>query len=231
MKIHRFYRPEYTNIPEFKLKDNELIHQLLKVLRIKDGDQIALFNGLDNYDYITKLKIISNKEVCFTLLHTIKKIEPVKRLANLYFAIPKQGVEVVLRSSTEVGVTNFYPIITERTEKKDLNTERMTKIIIEACEQSGRNTIPFLNKVTNISNLNPLPENSVVYDTSVTQNENFTRNSPSPVNIFIGPEGGFTSEEIENFAHGGANIKKLPTYTLKTVTAAPVCLFDSMNGY
>ncbi len=247
MKIHRFYIKDYVAKEKFKLIDKELAHQLTKVLRIKSGEQVIIFNGIENYDYLCKVSEISNKEICFTLIEKLEKSSEVKRVVNLYFAIPKSGVEDILRACSEIGADSFYPIITERTEKKDLNHERLVKIIVEASEQCGRNIIPIINYTQKLNDVSPFPKNSIAYHTKNTDP------SPTPphgrelgpltsspsigegaqraegvVSIFIGPEGGFTDSEIDYMAKCGAEIRNLNTYTLRTVTAAPVCLFDAM---
>lgn len=238
MKIHRFYIGEYKGQENYSLDSKDLVNQIYKVLKMKVGESVILFNGTNNIDYVCEILSVANKKIDIIQKSCETKDNTINKNIDLYLAIPKSGIEDILRACTELGVSNIYPVISERTEKKELNIERLNKIIIEACEQSGRNTIPGIYAPVKLKDVNTSTfENSVVYHTSVPQSyakasdcKPVTQDLKNIENIFAGPEGGFTESEIKYLADRGARIKKLSTYTLRTVTAAPICLFDAMQG-
>ncbi|OHA24952.1 MAG: hypothetical protein A3C79_03140 [Candidatus Taylorbacteria bacterium RIFCSPHIGHO2_02_FULL_45_28] len=130
-----------------------------------------------------------------------------------------------MEKATELGVTKIIPIMAERSEKKNLNEERLKKIAVEASEQSGRGTVPEIEVIISLEEaVQRLPRGS----TSVAFH---TEGKPLPLPIrggtsvlFIGPEGGWSPKEIEMF-----HANKIPIFTfgkqvLRSETAVVVTL-------
>ena len=135
----------------------------------------------------------------------LKKIkESSSKISNIELAIclvKKNPMEIILQKATELGVSKIIPIISERTEVKDLNYERAKKIIIEATEQSNQLNPPEIQKTINLKDfLKDLKDNSVLLFADINskdkiQSKNFKNDKL--LKVLIGPEGDFTSNERE----------------------------------
>ncbi|HCW32901.1 MAG: 16S rRNA methyltransferase [Candidatus Peregrinibacteria bacterium GW2011_GWE2_39_6] len=211
--LHRFFvSPSSINNKKATIINHDQIHQITHVLRMKPGDTLILLNG-DQKEYLTSLKNISKKEITG---HIIKKQnnkgEP-PIIIRLFQAIPKQltKFEQTLRQGTEIGISEFYPLLTEHGEAQELHKrERMMNILKEAAEQSERGKIPILGPIIIFKKLleNSFPAeinadlNLLAYE---RENKTFLKNilahldlaKVKTINIFIGPEGGFSPTEIE----------------------------------
>ncbi len=237
MKISRYFINQNLSVGKLVIKDKDLIHRLFVVLKYKTGEHIKLFNGQDSCDYLSTLLIISKKE-CF--LEITEKINndgnAVSKKINVYVAVVKSDFDEMLREMVEIGANEITPIISERVERKELNYERLNRIILEACEQSGRSDVPKLNGIANLFDFKDFSSENVYYHTEeVSQNKDVTqkisRREEEYTNIFIGPEGGWTEGEIKWFCDNGFSIRTLKTNILRAKTAAVVCLYDIINLY
>ena len=131
----------------------------------------------------------------------------------------------MIQKSTELGVTKFIPLITERTIVRNVNNERIKKIIIEASEQSNRIVIPDLEKTISLDKFlkNNNNINIILGDINSKEKQiNLKKiNTKHPICIMIGPEGDFTEEEREKILKSG-NIQnlKINKNILRSETAA-----------
>lgn len=212
---------------QVNITDIKLLHQFNRVLKFKQGEKIVLFDG---EGLSVKCEILElQKRACLlkVLERKIKKRDE-NRLINLFFGVPRKNkFELIIEKGTEVGVTNFKPLITDRTEKLNLNTDRAEKILIEATEQSENSILPLIDEVQPcqdvIQNLNP--KNTFVFH---TEGEGLHTNDFkffTEVNLLIGPEGGWSPEEVQTFKEKGFHIYKIGDTVLKTETACIVIPF------
>ena len=105
----------------------------------------------------------------------------------------------MIQKATEIGVTRFIPILTERTIVRKLNEKRVNKIIVEASEQSNRLKIPYLDKITKLDNFLKSNQNiNIVFGDLNTDNKKIDLKIKDPLCILIGPEGDFSIKEREN---------------------------------
>ncbi|MFM2357586.1 MAG: hypothetical protein RJA61_323, partial [Candidatus Parcubacteria bacterium] len=128
----------------------------------------------------------------------------------------------ILEKCTELGVTHFVPIISERSEKKNLNYERAQKIIKEASEQSGRGTLPELGETCVLQDVfEKYPMDFIAFDFSGTKLENNKfQITNSKIGILIGPEGGWTERELQVFKDKHIPLFTLGNQVLRAETAA-----------
>ncbi len=128
----------------------------------------------------------------------------------------------MLEKGTELGVSYFHPIISERSEKKNINFERARKIVREASEQSGRGSLPSISDLANFEDsLNNDFSSIAFHPTGDKFNKNdFEREKA--IGIFIGPEGGWSNKELELFTEKGVKILSFGQQILKAETAAIV---------
>ena len=130
---------------------------------------------------------------------------------------------------TELGVTDIIPVIAEHSEKKGLNIERLNKIVVEASEQSGRGNVPTIHPIIslneaieslNSSNKENADTIKIAFHTDVAQLSSIDADSNKSLAIFIGPEGGWSPEEIMLFHDNNFQIKCLGRQVLRAETAA-----------
>ncbi len=161
-------------------------------------------------------------------IETIKKEDTAQKSVTLFCAVlKKENFELVVQKATECGVDKIIPIITARTVKTGLNMERLQKIAKEASEQSGRNTIPEISEPVSFEeSLEITIENelNIIFDAS---GENFKKLSLQykKIGIFIGPEGGWTPEEIKKAKQNNFSIISLGLNVLRGETAAIISTF------
>lgn len=232
MRLHRFYiEKRIGNEGEISLTDHELIHQMLNVFRFQAGQQIILFDG-SGAEYLSEIILISKKEISFKILSVeIKKVSNKK--VSLYLSlIKKNNFEWACEKCTEIGVSEIHPIISERSEKKDLNLERLNKIVKEASEQSGRVILPQIFSIKNldqaVSQVVKEGMVGVVFCPTAPSSECHPALSKAGIGrsnkvaAFIGPEGGWSEKEIELFKKNNFEILSLGQNILRAETAAIV---------
>ncbi len=152
MKLHRFIGEFDLSKKEIEIIDSKIIKQVRNVLRLKKDEKIILSDGQGQEVEVVLDSFSTNK-----ITGTVHKIRPTiaggsgeAKKVNLYLAIlKKENFELAVQKAVECGVSSITPIITERTIKTGLNIPRLEKIILEASEQSGRNTVPILFPILN----------------------------------------------------------------------------------
>lgn len=225
-KIHWFTdktTPKNLKVGDsFEIIDKELVRQIYKILKLQKDEHIVIKNQDLGYEAV--LRDISSKKVTISIL--CKKESNVLKKFALIICIPKKDkFELILEKCTEIGVTDFYPVVSDRTIKININTERASKIIQEASEQAQRLDTPILHTISKLDDvLNEL--RPIVFDVEGVPMPHHSLEGRNPIldiqNILIGPEGGFSERELQLFKEKNLNIYKLGDTVLKTETAAIV---------
>ena len=105
----------------------------------------------------------------------------------------------MIQKATEIGITRFIPILTERTVVRKLNEKRINKIIIEASEQSNRLKVPSLDKLTKLDTFLKSNQNTnIIFGDLNTDNKKIDLKNRDPLCVLIGPEGDFSIKERKN---------------------------------
>ena len=199
-------------------------HYLAKVMRAKVGESFSLFNQSGEWE--AKINEILKGIVEFTVLKKLREKDNEKNIWLAFAPIKSNFFNFMIQKATELGVTKFVPIITDRTIVRKINYERIEKIIIEASEQSNRIKVP---KVEKTQNLNLFLKNNnnkinIIFGDLNTENQNLDpkiKKENKPICIIIGPEGDFTESEraqILNFKD--VQSLKINNNILRTETAA-----------
>ncbi|MDG1655195.1 MAG: 16S rRNA (uracil(1498)-N(3))-methyltransferase [Luminiphilus sp.] len=203
---------------------------MARVLRVSVGTQVSVFNG-DGHDYSGHVDAVSKQRVTVNIT-SVKRLHTESTLHTcLALAVSKgDRFDWAIKKATELGVTSIVPILSQRVDVR-LSPERWLKkrahwqqVVISACEQSGRAVIPEV--------VSPAPLDSWVagveadckylLDPSVDSEE--TSTTPESVVVLIGPEGGFTSEELRLASQFGFCALRLGPRVLRTETAPLVAL-------
>jgi 16S rRNA (uracil1498-N3)-methyltransferase len=232
MTKHRFFiEPEVIKGGKFRLEKDQA-QQIRKVLRLKENDQITLVDG-SGIEYIGLLNVVANEFASGTIEGTIVSENEPKAKIILYQALaPREKIETVLQKGTEIGISEFVLVETQRSllKTKDVKDDRLSrwrKIIKEAAEQSERGKLPTLNYVLKfkeaIDSALQFGEVYLAFEREATSVKEVLANlKAETVSIFIGPEGGFTSEEIDYAKEKGVKIVSLGKRILRTETAGLV---------
>ena len=221
MRTHRFFiEQEILDSGEVKVADKDLIHQWQKVFRLKTGDRVILFDGT-GFDYVSEFVSLDRNNIVLKIVEKKKNENIPKKEIHLFQSIIKKDkFEWVLEKGTELGVSYFHPIVSERSEKKNINFERAEKIIKEASEQSGRGDFP---KISELTDFEGALNNNFVSIAFHPTGDKFDKNDfekEKILGIFIGPEGGWSDKELEFFKEKGIKILSLGSQVLRAETAA-----------
>ena len=199
-------------------------HYLAKVMRVKVGESFSLFNQSGEWE--AKINEILKGIVEFTVLKKLREKDNEKNIWLAFTPIKSNFFNFMIQKATELGVTKFVPIITDRTIVRKINYERIEKIIIEASEQSNRIKLP---KVEKTQNLNLFLKNNnnkinIIFGDLNTENQNLDpkiKKEDKPICIIIGPEGDFTESEREKILNfKSVQSLKINNNILRTETAA-----------
>lgn len=227
MKIHRFYVGERwgRDVQHFGdqrcwVQDKELTHQWQKVLRFRVGEELALFD--DSSEILYKISEIKPDEIALIKVTELEPKRSNKHVLLAWSLLKKDKNDWVLQKATEIGVTHFAPIITDRSEKTGFNVERATKIAIEASEQCGRIDIPIVDEVRDLKSLVSTFKDAYVLYACDERAEIGAFKNIDKTGIIIGPEGGWTEVELQYLQDSGINPMVLGNLTLRAETAAVV---------
>lgn len=173
---------------------------------------------------------IHKNEVRVKILEKRKNLAEPQQKVILYQALPKKRelFEWVLQKCTEIGVSEFVPLITKRTERENPGApERLERILKEAAEQSERGKIPLLQPAQTLSKIMEAKLAAGTHFLFHSRGTNpslatFLKNTrlQEPAHLYIGPEGGFTEEEAKQAEKAGATLLALGPRILRTETAA-----------
>lgn len=224
MRLHRFFIA--SNISKGKINSfssASLVHQLSHVFRLHAGDKVVFFDGT-GFDQECEIVSLEKSNVMFRVLETsaVKPLSETKVVLAVSL-IKKDNLEWVIQKGTELGVSEFIPLISERSEKKGFNIERATKIMIEALEQSGRSDVAKIAEPVALVDFLKSEKRPM---TAFHVSGNVFKRESMPVGgeqvLCIGPEGGWSDKEVALFAESGATLVRLNSPILRAETAAIV---------
>lgn len=192
--------------------DKEIVHYLRRVMR--RGDCLVFNNGVE---YTANL---SDDDKHIIIGEKTPHIDPSNNL-TLCFA-PIKKCDELLNMATQMGVSVFQPVITQRTVANHINWERMQKIIIEASEQSNRNSVPKLLPPIKFENFNL--SDVIVADERAAHGNDIDCGLKNYSKILVGPEGGFSPEEFAKMDSMGVCGLSLGKTILRAEVAAVVAI-------
>ena len=197
--------------------DKDIVHYLRRVMRRGD---CLVFNQGHEYN-----AFLSDDDKYITIGEKTNRIDPSNNL-TLCFA-PIKRIDDLLNMVTQMGVGVLQPVITDRTVANHINWTRMKKIIIEASEQSGRNSIPELKQPIKFDDLDL--SDLIVCDERFAHDSDKQESKISSDKILVGPEGGFSNAEFEKLDRAGVNGLSLGKTILRAELAAPIAIAKVLN--
>lgn len=219
--IRLFYQQNLSEDLSGKL-DKKQSHYVNKVMRIKENENFNIFNG--GGEWLAKINKISKGIVEFKVVKQLRTKESTKEIWLAFSPIKSNYFNFMIQKATELGVTKFIPIVFERTIVRKINNERLSKIIIEASEQSNRINIPKLENLLKFENF--LKDynkkiNLIFTDLNSDQKKiDFDDTNNKPSCIIVGPEGDFSESERQKILYfEGVQSLKLSENILRSETA------------
>ena len=177
--------------------DKSQSHYLSKVMRTNIGKSFSLFNQSGEWE--AKVENIKKGIVEFLVIKKLRSSNSEKEIWLAFAPIKLNYLKLMIQKATEIGVTRFIPILTERTVVRKLNDKRLNKIIIEASEQSNRLNVPSLDKLIKLDAFLKSNQNTnIIFGDLNTDNKKIDIKSKDPLCILVGPEGDFSFKEREN---------------------------------
>ena len=218
----RLYNPNSIVENTTSLLSKEHTHYVVNVMRLKRGSNINFFNK--EGEWVSEIVFLAKDRVEIKFLNRVK--EPIKSSSTelAICLVKKNPMEIILQKATELGVTKIIPIISERTEVKELNLERANKIVIESTEQSNQFNPPEISKITKLKDfINDLNVTNKLFFADINCKGRLKKediNKDDLKTILIGPEGDFTPAERKMILENDSTISfSLSKNILRTETA------------
>ena len=229
--MHRFIGKFPISDDKFWIGDEELVHQIRDVLKLRVGEKITLV-GEDAKEAICEISGFDGDYLEVKVLENNENQNDPEGSIELYLAILKnENFELAVQKAVEVGVGRVIPIVTERTIKTGLKLERLKKIMKEASEQSGRAKVPEVVEAMDLKSaikLGKANDLNIFYDPSgipkIKTNSKIKR-----IGIFIGPEGGWSEKEISMAKVARFEIVSFGKLIYRAETAAIVAVYDAVK--
>ncbi|WP_017256777.1 16S rRNA (uracil(1498)-N(3))-methyltransferase [Pedobacter arcticus] len=227
--MHLFYTPDIKSTI-YQLNEEESKH-CIRVLRLKVGDKVNLIDGKGGF-YLAEIISDHPKR---TELHIVEaQQEYAKRNHYLHIAVaPTKNIdrfEWFLEKATEIGIDEITPIICDRSERKEVKTDRSNKIITTAIKQSLKAYHPLLNPQQSFREFISKAKADVKYIAHCEENQKsaIKEGFKKQLNylVLIGPEGDFSTTEIELALQSGFVPITLGESRLRTETAALEACFE-----
>ncbi|HEZ2112090.1 TPA: 16S rRNA (uracil(1498)-N(3))-methyltransferase [Neisseria meningitidis] len=228
----RFHLPENLSVGQtVALPDNIVRH--LNVLRVRPNENITLFDGKGKA-HAARLSFLEKRRAEAEILHedTTDNESPLN-ITLIQSISSGDRMDFTLQKSVELGVTAIQPVISERCivrldgERAAKRLARWQEIVISACEQSGRNTVPPVLPIIGYREaLDKMPSESTKLIMSINRARKLGDiHHPSGAIVFmVGPEGGWTEQEEQQAFDAGFQAVTLGKRILRTETAALAAL-------
>ena len=218
----RLYYPNSIVENTTSLLSKEHTQYVANVMILKRGSNINFFNK--EGEWVSEIVFLEKDRIEVKFLNRVKKSVQTSSMELAICLVKKNPMEIILQKATELGVVKITPIISERTEVKELNLERAKKIVIEATEQSNQLSPPEISKITKLKDfVNNLNETSKLFFADINSKDKLKKEDIKGDNlktILIGPEGDFTPNERKMILENKNTISfSLSKNILKTETA------------
>lgn len=234
MRLHRFY----VNFPlgeevvvENGSAEKDLLHQWTNVFRYTNGDEVFLFSPSSlGEDVRYRFSSLSKSSVALVRVSSTPNIIPSRKITLVMAIVKKDTFETIVRQATELGITCIIPVLAARSEKKNLNFERLSSIATEASEQCGRGDVPQIASISSFTEATELTKNTTNIIGSLHGkplkeliSQDFSKKTCA---LWVGPEGGWTEEEESS----ALTLEFLPYKFTETVLKADTAAISLLSN-
>lgn len=240
MRIPRFYVPQPLVVGQaFTLPDTTFRHAV-QILRLGVGEPLILFNG-DGGEYSAQMGNVSKRSasVLIDSFSAVDTESPI-RLTLVQAVIKPDKMDFALQKAVELGVNAIQPLITQRSvvrigkEQVDKKLQHWEGIVVAACEQSGRTRMPLVQAPLALKRWLETPAMGtrlILAPGDFPRINALPLGLPTPIELLIGPEGGFTDEEVEQCIQAGVTPVSLGPRILRAETASLAALALLQHRY
>ncbi|NDK10219.1 16S rRNA (uracil(1498)-N(3))-methyltransferase [Candidatus Gracilibacteria bacterium] len=235
--MQRIYLQNTKFLNEITLTDKEIYHQLTRVMRARVGQSVVFFDGVQKLDFLYQITGIDKSSVVLSLVNTIQKNTDNGNII-LYQAFPNKlsKIEFIVQKCVEIGYHKIVFFDSDNSQKlalTDNKKQRLEKIAVEAVEQCGGNLIPEIQyletpSTTNLISFEQNNSYNIVCHTDGKDSLSLSKIiflNYDAVNIFVGPEGGFSQREIQDFLKSKYNLVHFGDRILRCETVSSVIGF------
>jgi 16S rRNA (uracil1498-N3)-methyltransferase len=236
MRIPRIYSDQLLE-PDLKITlEPEAARHIIQVLRLRTGAEIELFNG-DGYNYAARLESAAKKQAQAEVISRSGPEADYNLYIHLCLAISKgERMDFAIQKSVELGVSEITPLFSQRCvinlqgERLHKREQHWRKVILSACEQSGRCRVPILNSAVELPSWLETSHQGtgLVLDPKSETGIGSIDKPADKITILIGPEGGLSEAEIASAKTRGFKGISLGPRILRTETA-PLAAIASMQ--
>jgi 16S rRNA (uracil1498-N3)-methyltransferase len=231
--MHRFFvNPNQITEDNIAIVGDDVKH-IKNVLRMNKEDEIIICDGHGS-DYYCIINTINSHSINTSILSKTNSDTELKTKIYLFQGLPKQGkMELIVQKAVELGVYEIIPVITERSIVKinkqngEKKLARWNKVAESAAKQSKRGIIPKVNEIMNYEDAlkyaSKIDSTIIPYENARNMNETkgfINELDCKEIGVFIGPEGGFSMEEIKMANENGTKSITLGKRILRTETAS-----------
>ena len=232
----RLYHPNSIVANSTNLLSKEHTHYIINVMRLKRGSIVNVFNNEGEWE--SEIVFLDKDRVEVKYLKKVKEYQKKNKIELAICLVKKNPMETILQKATELGVSKIIPIISERTEIKELNHDRAKKIVIEATEQSNQMLPPEILEITKLKDfLKNLDESTKLLFADINSKDYLSveklKNFKS-LCILIGPEGDFSSSERQSIL----SFPRVVPFTMSknilrsdTAVISAISLVNFINNY
>jgi 16S rRNA (uracil1498-N3)-methyltransferase len=227
MRTIRIYQPGNLQVGQQLTLWDDAAHHVGKVLRMQSGELLQLFNG-DGGNYAAKITEVGKKQLWVEILSV--EANPVESPLHIHLG---QGIsrgdrmDFAIQKAVELGVSAITPLFTERcgvkldAERAEKKREQWQKIVISACEQSGRSVVPTVHPLVSLDKWLAEPDDCLKLTLDPWTDATIKGLAPTArLRLVIGPEGGFSDVEVAATSAAGFQPVRLGPRVLRTETAA-----------
>lgn len=231
--MYRFYiEPSQKQGDTIEIIGEDVNH-IKNVLRMKTGEKFILCDGAGT-DYLCELAGSRERNLVATVLEEKKSDTELPVRLVLFQGLPKKDkMELIIQKAVELGAAEIVPVVTKRTivktegGKEEKKLTRWQTIAESAAKQSGRGVIPTVSKVHTwkeaLASMENLDYNVILYENAEGMKPTAeclkAARQKESIGIFVGPEGGFTEDEVMQCEEHGAERLSLGKRILRTETA------------
>ena len=238
--VVRLYYPSQLKKDNTVVLQADHTHYIQRVLRLGIGEKIALFNGEEG-EWQATITTVSKKNISVTLNECIKSLSTLPKVHLIFSLLKQDALYYLIEKATELGVTNFHPVLTDRCHRGRFNREKWIKNSIEACQQCERLAPPTFSELIPLKEFFQKWSSSIPILCALERTFTFSIGTAlktfSPfqeIGFLIGPEGGFSSDEaqlIKSFSYIktvslGPRILRAETAALASLTCFQALLGD-----
>jgi len=233
MTTPRFHIPVPLSVAATLNLPEAAAHHAARVLRLRSGDAVTLFNGQGG-EYAAQITAIGKHAVTVA----IERHDPVERESPLPVTLVQalssgERMDLTIQKAVELGVTRIVPVESERSvvrlkgERAGKRVAHWQQVAISACEQCGRNRIPEVRMISPLNAWLAAEVNDALRWVLLPGADSALRDLPrpqKPIELLVGPEGGLTDNEAAAARRAGYQPVRLGPRVLRTETAAPALL-------